>query len=468
MKTTGLVLAIFFAISATSSLFGNETVDTAVWHSFGIAAGVLAWLGVARQAHRSGWALIALGLTAWILGDIAWDIVSWEPIEGLTPADLLYLAGYFALAAGVVVLTRNATGRLPIDALLDGTILTCALGLMFWVALVTPSQDPGSAALQFLSVAYPMCAIFLFGVVSWMRFHPRQGLIGPGVGLLTVGVLVLVVLEPLSAAYYLFEPNVDLEPTIDRSFHFAFAIIVLSIHRRDGKQGQNGLDHLNPVRMFVLGASLATGPLTMYFIDGVRTPSLIGSSLISALVLIRFIVMSNDRERVQAELAHRASHDYLTGLPNRSMLAECLTQLPEGVSLLFVDVDRFKSVNDSYGHAVGDQLLIEISERIRQSIRSGDLAVRIGGDEFVIVCPDSDGRSRGEALVNRLTAAIDEPFDLDGIEMNVAASIGLARSQRGALADLNELLSAADAALYEVKHETDTRLDTTNQRSPTR
>ena len=165
--------------------------------------------------------------------------------------------------------------------------------------------------------------------------------------------------------------------------------------------------------------------------------------------------------RAQAQLAHRADHDPLTGLPNRERLRRRLRALLEdvaagasdGVGLLFLDLDRFKVINDSLGHAAGDRLLREVAARLQRGTPPEDLLSRLGGDEFALVTRD---HRNAAALAERLVSVLEAPFTLDGREVTVGASIGVSvregldRTSRD-LADEDALLREADTAMYAAK-----------------
>ena len=162
-----------------------------------------------------------------------------------------------------------------------------------------------------------------------------------------------------------------------------------------------------------------------------------------------------DRKRVESELAHQAFHDPLTALPNRALLTDRITQAlarsdrsSGAVTALFLDVDQFKVVNDSIGHAAGDELLVLVAQRLQAVVRPGDTLARFGGDEFVIVC---DGVAEGdvELLGVRVAEAVRAPFALDGREVTVTVSAGIASAGPGA--DAESLLRDADSAMYRAK-----------------
>ena len=162
-------------------------------------------------------------------------------------------------------------------------------------------------------------------------------------------------------------------------------------------------------------------------------------------------------ERKRAQLAHEALHDPLTGLPNRTLFRDrCLQALSgigrttSGVGVLFVDLDGFKQVNDSLGHAAGDRLLMEAAERIQHALRAGDTVSRFGGDEFTVLGATLDGRHDATRLAQRVSQALAAPFTLADHEMSLTCSIGIAFTlDRGA--DPDALIHDADLAMYRAK-----------------
>ncbi|MFL6696303.1 MAG: putative bifunctional diguanylate cyclase/phosphodiesterase, partial [Vitreoscilla sp.] len=154
-----------------------------------------------------------------------------------------------------------------------------------------------------------------------------------------------------------------------------------------------------------------------------------------------------------------AYHDSLTGLPNRTMLMDRLGQalaqaqrLDQQAAVLFIDLDRFKLVNDSLGHPVGDRLLQEIARRLRATLRDADTVARVGGDEFQVVVCNVGGATGAARIAEKLMRTLGEPFTLEGQELHVTASLGVSLFTRDG--DSGELLlKYADIALYEAKGE---------------
>jgi diguanylate cyclase (GGDEF)-like protein len=158
-----------------------------------------------------------------------------------------------------------------------------------------------------------------------------------------------------------------------------------------------------------------------------------------------------ETRELQERLEHAANHDALTGLPNRVLLVERLTaELDTGVTVVLADLNEFKLINDTFGHAVGDELLTTVAERMRRAVRPQDTVGRLGGDEFALVLAGND-RIAADAVLDRLVRALDEPVTVDGLSLTVRASLGVALSQRKD--DVNELIRRADLAMYDAKRE---------------
>lgn len=163
-----------------------------------------------------------------------------------------------------------------------------------------------------------------------------------------------------------------------------------------------------------------------------------------------------ERRDLERRLFHQAFHDDLTGLPNRARFMEDLRaalarahRRGNQVAVLLLDLDRFKNVNDSLGHAAGDELLAGVAERLRASLRSGDMAARLAGDEFVILMEDVAGPEDAAHLAGRIAASLRRPFSVAGQIVFTSGSIGIVC--RGESADPEELLRDADVAMYRAK-----------------
>jgi diguanylate cyclase (GGDEF)-like protein len=163
------------------------------------------------------------------------------------------------------------------------------------------------------------------------------------------------------------------------------------------------------------------------------------------------------RTRVEERARHDALHDALTGLPNRTLMLDRLALAVERarrtgrpLAVLFLDVDHFKVVNDSLGHAAGDDLLRQIAPRLTRTVRAADTVARFGGDEFVVLCEELHDEGEADRMAGRIADAFGEPFVLDGDPHVVSTSVGLVVS-RGETGDPQDLVRDADAAMYRAK-----------------
>jgi diguanylate cyclase (GGDEF)-like protein len=163
-------------------------------------------------------------------------------------------------------------------------------------------------------------------------------------------------------------------------------------------------------------------------------------------------------QELKDELDHEASHDSLTSLANRRRFTEELERVSargrpgDLVGVLFCDLDGFKDVNDHYGHDAGNDLLIEVAERLRKSVRPGDLVARIGGDEFVIMLTRLESTAPAATIADRVCSMLREPILLGADAVCISTSVGIALAPADH-ADTADLMRRADAAMYQAKSE---------------
>jgi diguanylate cyclase (GGDEF)-like protein len=162
-------------------------------------------------------------------------------------------------------------------------------------------------------------------------------------------------------------------------------------------------------------------------------------------------------EVITHELTHRTLHDELTGLPNRTLFWDRLSHRMSlanrrhaSYAVIFVDLDEFKGINDTLGHGIGDQLLVNAAARIRDVLRVGDSAARMGGDEFLILLDDVGSPEETMIVADRLNVALREPYELETCQRIVTASMGAVVSS-DEFEDADAIIAAADAAMYEAK-----------------
>ncbi|MDX1394457.1 MAG: EAL domain-containing protein [Gemmatimonadota bacterium] len=189
-------------------------------------------------------------------------------------------------------------------------------------------------------------------------------------------------------------------------------------------------------------------------VEMTSVPILLNDDVVGVYEILRD---STERKRLERELEDRALHDYLTGLPNRALFSDRLAHAlnrrrrdGESVALLYVDLDRFKPINDRAGHKVGDRLLCEVASRLKSLVRDADTVARIGGDEFAVLLETVEGERQALAAAERIVAIVRAPIIAAGEEHQVGASVGIAVSTEE-LEHPEELVHQADLAMYEAK-----------------
>jgi diguanylate cyclase (GGDEF)-like protein len=191
-------------------------------------------------------------------------------------------------------------------------------------------------------------------------------------------------------------------------------------------------------------------------------------------VTTAYLLMAQARDEARTtseQFEYGALHDPLTGLANRLLLQERIEHVARrakrshtNAAILFIDLDRFKHVNDTYGHLAGDKLLIAVAGRLSALLRPGDTLARFSGDEFVLLCEDMRAGSDGEILARRVSTAFSEPFVLGDIVLTLTASVGIAFAGRGEDVS-NRLLAQADMAMYQAKRKGGARHQTIDLRA---
>jgi diguanylate cyclase (GGDEF)-like protein len=180
----------------------------------------------------------------------------------------------------------------------------------------------------------------------------------------------------------------------------------------------------------------------------------VGGSVLQYVGVFSDITERWDKEQL---VRHMALHDGLTGLPNRTLLMERLGQLiamsrrePRRIALMFLDLDGFKKVNDTLGHAMGDEVLKTVATRLSGLLRNSDTVARLGGDEFVVLLDNPENSERIAQIGTRVIAVLNEPMRFDDVEAHVGSSIGIAVFLDGA-DSAEALLKRADGAMYAAK-----------------
>jgi len=166
----------------------------------------------------------------------------------------------------------------------------------------------------------------------------------------------------------------------------------------------------------------------------------------------------HQRKLAELQLAHQAGHDPLTGLPNRKLFQDRMTRAIARsrrnglrMALMYLDIDKFKAVNDTRGHDVGDALIREFARRLGECIRATDTAARLGGDEFAVILEGLDDRATGRQIAQKIVLAMRQQFELGPVRLAVSTSVGLAFYEGAETVAADAIVKSADEALYRAK-----------------
>lgn len=390
-----------------------------------------------------------------------------EPSEE-TVADLIYLAGYMLIASGVLSLVRRHCRDDIRAGLIDGTVMLLpAAVLLAEFVLHDPTQSDGAPwPLRLLAACYPLLDVVLLAALVWLAATPT--LTRAHLGLLTTG-MGLNLLANMAIAVEVMTPNEAMNRVVEGVFPLAWTLLAAGVATgaavRYGRQRHSEVVHWGRVGLLGFGAIL--GPLTIVIaamppepleVIWVSIAVVISSSWIvwRMMSLARFLgVTTNQLTRARQELQVQATHDPLTGLLNRAVLDDVLGDLerPEArpAALLSIDLDLFKSVNDTYGHAAGDRVLTSTADRLRSVVRPSDLVLRMGGDEFLVVMERITAPEAGK-LAARIVRTVEEPIHDGDQWLRIACSVGIAMVEGDPESTpAAGSVARADAAMYRAK-----------------
>jgi diguanylate cyclase (GGDEF)-like protein len=413
------------------------------------------------------WRIIAASFFLYWLGDVIWTL---EQHLGSGPfpsiADIAYVAFYPLLLWGIFAFPtgpKNATERTKLW-LDGGTVLVGSAMLLWYFSLGPTAQATGSNFLESaVSIAYPIGdLILLFGITRILLDRPARGS-GHALGILASGLLVLV-LGDVGFAHLELNGSYSGGDWPDSAFMIAQILTVVSAQYQYwyASRGHHGLavrtseprtfspyPYAAILASFLLVAIVAWNQ-AVYPIGGL----MVGALIVTALVVARQIAALRENLKLLRELQQLASTDSLTGIGSRRHFYELAERefylsrrSGRPLAAMMVDIDHFKSINDSFGHAAGDSVLQSVARQCTDGLRAGDLIGRYGGDEIVILLPDANLEAALSAA-GRIRAQ-DVVVETPSGAVRATLSMGVAAS--GDCGDLAELLHRADLALYEAK-----------------
>ncbi|WP_324276211.1 putative bifunctional diguanylate cyclase/phosphodiesterase [Blastococcus brunescens] len=362
---------------------------------------------------------------------------------------------FYPLAfAALLLMLRSRVRRLTattwLDCLITGLTAAAFAAVLALGALVRAAD--GSVAVVVASVAYPVADLFLLGLLSGALVVIGRGA-GAGWWWLAGGVALFVVTDTVYA-YQVVHGIYTVGGPLDVAWSGAFVCLGLAACQPT----RGGMTSRVEGRMALLvpaGCTLAAVGLLFWGYLGDGDPVAGGLALAAVLAALARTGFTFRDVRALADSRRQARTDELTGLPNRRSVFEALEAADErlaagaAVTVLVLDLDRFKEINDSLGHAVGDALLRQVGPRLHRELRTEDFLARLGGDEFVVLCADLDGAD-AVTMATRLRAQLQQPFRIGGMSLTIDASVGVAVGPEHSTT-AEELLQLADLAMYSAK-----------------
>ncbi len=462
------LLALGCGLAASFAVTGWWSAVLYEGFGFAAAAIVAAVTLRYRPSPRWPWLLFALGIACSALGDLLWDVTT---LVGHTPgytswlASVAYLLAYPCFAAGAFGLLGQRAARRDVLVLLEAVALAAAGWLILWVEVVHPQLTQGGLGFWdwVPTVLYPpldlvvIVMVWRLGRGQLRRFAPWQFLIGGFVVMFTADWLYAMVGVTGS------ETVNDL---LDLGWIVAYGCIAAAAVHPDMRHLKGDPELVNPLpsRARVLGTTIAclvpfvlllTAPARVTAVSAVVACT--GMLIVVTVGLRTHLLAEAGREAVD-QLAFRATRDPLTGLANRAALVDHLVlasrralRTHRSCAVAFLDLDDFKTVNDSLGHARGDELLRVVAERLRAVARAGECVARLGGDEFVLVFEDLEREEDALTAAERIVTALGEPVAVGEVEIAPRASVGLVLNAQLQGDDVDAVLRDADLAMYEAK-----------------
>jgi diguanylate cyclase (GGDEF)-like protein len=463
VRAAVVLVGVAYVVSLVPGVRSEPGFDTGldVWLNDTFCLGVVSLTLIRAFRDRSErWAFVAMavGLACDLIGSMLYQLAYLPNGEIPYPswADAAWLAFYPATYVTVVLLLRRRVRRLPLSVWLDGAVAgltAAALGTALAFRSLLASTE-GSIAVVATNVAYPVADLLLLALI--LGAVTVVGVRGAGAAWwwLAIGIVIFTLADTVYAVQAAEGTYVDAGP-LDAGWALAW----LAFAGAAGARPATGVStRLEGIGILALPGLCATASLVLLY-AGYATgdaDALAGVLALAALIAALVRTVLTFREvRALVDSRRQALTDDLTGLPNRRRAYQVLEAADEVIAggrpfaVLLLDLDRFKEINDSLGHAVGDMLLGDLAPRLRERLRPGHVLARLGGDEFVVLAADSDVAA-AQQIAADLRAELRHPFRMGPTSLTVDASIGIAVGPHHA-ATARDLLQRADMAMYAAK-----------------
>src|SRR4051794_8194312 len=456
-------------VAHATGLLGSASQYTFVLLTLSAIAATVVGSRAFVPSHRWPFVVIMVGFVLFVAGGAARESLQTlgdlSASRSITP-DALTLPGYVLLGLGLLGFAHARRGGFDFDSLLDALLVALASLAFVWSYLITPALQHEHAPfkVRLVLVCYPAMSVFMVAIV--MQIVTAGGKGRPLSQRLLLFSLSMMV---IGDAIYMFDdahiwtvPGRLLDLPYGLAF-LAFGICVLHPSMRDLCEPVASSERA-PTKGRLVLVSVALGLPLLVILSKLPSETsdriaLVSISIVlTAAAILRVFRSLRAHARSEERLTQQATHDSLTGLPNRFLVFERLNQMithraasDDDIALLFVDVDRFKLVNDSYGHSLGDELLVGVAQRLRAESPAGSVIARVGGDEFVVVLRTDEGLDGARAFAERLRVRFNEPFQVRDIEVWSSASVGVALAGHDDYTTAESLLRDADTAMYQAK-----------------
>ncbi|GAB2876597.1 GGDEF domain-containing protein [Nocardioides pacificus] len=418
----------------------------------------VAFLGlmINRPAPFRGWLVVVLGFSTWVLGDVVWNI-EYSVFDSYSHpgfSDAIYISGYIVMASGGLMLVRSQEDR-GLQSLLDASIAAVGVGVALGVFVLVPlaTERDTTLAADLVTTAYPLGDLLLLFVLVRLWTAPDGFTWAYGFLMAAIGAtFVADVAESLRADI----PMADSPMALEAGWLTGYVLLACAMlspgHSAPIGPPSTEEEHRSQRRSLVVLSLASTLPALVLLLTGALgndVPWLligIGSLAMSALVLTRMRGLITQVQAQSRQLATVARRDALTGIPNRrswdyelARACERGRELGTSVCVAILDLDHFKTYNDTHGHPTGDQLLRDVSRAMSQLVGEVGTLARYGGEEFTVLVEDMD-LDEFVTLVERLRAAVPD---------GQTFSAGVARWN--ASTDPSTVVDDADEALYVAK-----------------
>lgn len=473
-STLALIVALLGAVGAVAIVV-TGSADLA-WYTHVVAGGVVlvalplsVWLYRPRTAMPwiASWVALLSFTISMTLREAMIDASAADPLAGVSAGlpDLFSYIGYGLLVTTGLLMLRATGVQRDAGAAADGAMVMIAAALLSWTYLISPTLTATTSHRELSTLlvmaSYPVIDTVLVFLMARVALGMRDR--GPALLLIVQAFGCLLLGD---SAYALVEAGVGVPLAVADAFYLLSytGLGAAALH-----PGSRILTTPQPLRTTSLRRSrLVVVALSMLVPAAiiVQYPAvtasdrlIIGGGLaaITLLALWRTSTAVNGHARDAAAMAHAAAHDALTGLPNRDSLVRFTTQAlarrqkERHVAVVYVDLDGFKLVNESWGRSTGDELIVAVAARLRAAVGSRDIVARVGADEFAVVCEEQHTDVVATLLADRVLDVISDPFLLRAGRAHVTASVGLAHTRTGIDVSAEELLRDADSAMHRAK-----------------